>query len=290
MDKLVKSQAGRVAPTLVRPPVFEADTIYGDRPQPLQTTVLDHMVTRMQRTHERRRAAMFVGPAGIGKTTAVEAFRCANADHVIVINVLKRGVTGTQILQQVLRALRLHNGRPIKYITNATEQIWQQLAVEIEHYGQGLPRDARPDLFPLLTIVFDEAQRLTNAALDALRGYNEPHYLCTGTFPLGLIFVGNNELSLEDRGGGSILDEGMRDRLLYADRLNYKFITPEDIASFSQARGITDKSAQKAIAQRFSGERIVRSYRQIERFIDDCNDEAGGGPVTAAIVLSIATL
>lgn len=264
--------------------------VYGERPQPIQTTVLDHMLTRMQRTPDRRRAAMFVGPAGIGKTTAIEAFRAANPGSVIVINVLKRGVTGPQILQQVLRALRNHNGRPVKYITNATEQIWQQLGAEIERYGHDLPRSARPELFPHLTIVFDEAQRLTNAALDALRGYNEPHYQCSGTFPLGMIFVGNNELSLESRDGSSILDEGMRDRLLYAERLNYKFITPDDIAAFVQSHGITDKGAQKSIVTRFSGDRIVRSFRQIERFIDDCKDEAGDDPVTAATVLSIATL
>lgn len=269
---------------------FEEEALYAERPAPIQTTVLDYMVTRMQRTHDRRRSAMFVGPPGLGKSTAIEAFRAANPESVMVVSVLKRGVTGTQVLQQLLRALRAHNGRPANYITNATAQVLQQIGVEIEHAGGGLPRDAGPERFPSLTIVFDEAQRLTNAALDALRGYNEPHYHCAGTFPLGMIFVGNNELSLEDRGGGSILDEGMRDRLLYAARIGYSLVTPDDIKSFAQSLGIADKGALTMIARRFSGERIPRSFRQIERFVDECRDEACGAPVTAEIVNSIPTL
>lgn len=263
--------------------------VYEERPQPIQTMVLDHMLARIQRTHDRRKACVFVGEPGIGKSTAIEAFRASNPGCVIVIR-LQSKVTGTQVLQMLLAALRQHNGKPVGYITNATAQVVQQLGWEIQSYGDDLPRDARPDLFPYLTVIFDEAQYLTKGAIDALRAYNEPHYFCAGTFPLGLVFVGNDQMSLENRRGDSVLDAAMRDRLLYTERLDYNFVTPDDIAAFVQAHGITDKGAQKAIVTRFSGNRIVRSFRQILRFVDDCKDEAGDDPVTAATVLSIATL
>jgi MoxR-like ATPase len=278
--------------------VFEEDVaewrlrqpLYETRPEPLDTTVHAFLLSRMQRTHDRRRGSIFVGPAGIGKSTAIEAFRRANAGSVQVVNVMKRGVTANQVLQQLLRALRTHNSRPSNYISNASEQVIQQISIEIEHAGRGLPRDARPDCFPLLTIVFDEAQRLTNDAMDVLRGYNEKHYICVGTFPIGMIFVGNEKLSLEDRSGVNLLDEGIWDRFLFREKLSYGLILAGDIALFAKSLGVEDEDAIRLIVRRFSGERVVRSFRQIEGFIDRCIDEACGGPITVDIVRATPTL
>ncbi|MBA4050962.1 MAG: hypothetical protein C0472_03585 [Erythrobacter sp.] len=258
-------------------------------PQPIKTSIFEHMYERMKRTHWRRRASVFVGPPGIGKSTAIEAFRAKYPQEVVVVSVLKRGITGPQALQQLLQALRTRNGNPATYITNATSQVQQQIAVEIEKVGGGLPRDTSPERFPLLTIVFDEAQRLTNGAIDALRDYNEPHYRCRGTFPLGLIFVGNNELSLKIASdGNSILDAGMGDRLRYSEHLTYDHVERQDIELYVRSLGVSDDGAVNAIVSAFYGPfGDQRSFRRINDLVEDLVDEALDEPITRDTVRAV---
>ncbi len=246
----------------------------------------------MQRTHDRRRASFFVGPPGIGKSTAIEAFRRANPGVVAVVKVMKRGLTGPQALQQLLLGLRSIREANTTYLTNATSEVQRYLALEIHELGNGLARDQNPALFPHITVVFDEAQRLTNGAIDALRDYNEPHYLCRGSFPIGMIFVGNNELSLKaESGGASILDEGMADRLLYRDRLTYDDVERYDLELFVRAMGVNDCGAIAAIIATFFGQFAQqRSFRRVSDFIDELNDEAMGQPVTALTVRKVLGL
>lgn len=255
----------------------------------IETAVLRRLVARMQRTHERRRASFFVGPPGLGKTTAIEVFRRNNPGTVAVVKVMKRGVTGPQALKQLLLGLRSLENRETVYLTNATADVQRYLAMQIEKLGGNLPRSAEPQLFPRITIVFDEAQRLTNGAIDALRDYNEPHYLCAGTFPIGMVFVGNNELSLELNGNGaSILDEGMADRLLYRERLTYDDIERADLELFARNMGVKDQGAIAAIVSCFFGQfGQQRSFRRVSDFIDELRDEAMDQPITAATVRSV---
>jgi hypothetical protein len=241
----------------------------------------------MQRTHDRRRASFFVGPPGIGKSTAIAAFKAANPANVMVTRITKRGVTGPQALQSMLLALRERQGATTRYVTNATSEVQRYIGIEIEKAGGGLRRDDDEELFPKLTIVFDEAQRLTNGAIDALRDWNEPHYFCAGTFPIGMIFVGNNELSLQAGSGGtSILDEGMQDRLLYRERLTYEHVDRQDIEAFARSRGIADDGAVRAIGAAFAGAKSQRSFRRLSDFIDKVFDESDGGAVTHETVRS----
>ena len=258
----------------------------------LQTNVMRRLVARMQRTHDRRRASFFVGPPGIGKSTAIEAFRRANPGGVAVVKVMKRGLTGPQALQQLLLGLRSIRESATGYLTSATTEVQRYVALEIHKLGNGLARDQDPALFPHITVVFDEAQRLTNGAIDALRDYNEPHFLCRGSFPIGMIFVGNNELSLKaENGGASILDEGMADRLLYRDRLTYDDVERSDLELFVRAMGVSDSGAVAAIIATFFGQFAQqRSFRRVGDFIDELNDEAMGEPVTASTVRKVLGL
>jgi hypothetical protein len=259
--------------------------------EPIPTRILTQMVPRMQRTHDRRRASFFVGPPGIGKSTAIAAFAAANGDSVMVSRITKRGVTGPQALQSMLLALRARVGHETRYVTNATSEVQRYIAVEIEKAGYGRRRDEDAALFPKLTIVFDEAQRLTNGAIDALRDWNEPHYYCAGTFPIGMIFVGNNELSLESgRGGTSILDEGMQDRLLYRERLTYEHVDRADLENFARSVGVVDDGAVAAIGAAFAGPDTQRSFRRLADFIDQLFDEAGDAPVTRETVRAVLSL
>nr|WP_277991046.1 ATP-binding protein [Sphingomonas panni] len=245
----------------------------------------------MQDTHARRRASFFVGPPGIGKSTAINAFAAANPGKVMVEKINKRGVTGRQALQTLLLALRQLSDREGNHVSNATGEVQRQIAVEIERLSGGYRRDDHPELFPKLTIVLDEAQRLTNNAIDALRDWNEPHYFCAGTFPIGMIFVGNNELSLEaGKGGTSILDEGMQDRLLYRKRLTYNDVERADIERFCRVEGIDDDGAVGAIATAFAQQNAQRSFRRLSDFIVTVQRQAGADPVTRDTVRSALAL
>ncbi|WP_380940107.1 AAA family ATPase [Sphingomonas floccifaciens] len=252
--------------------------------------MLSTMVARMQRTHDRRRASFFVGPPGIGKSTAVAAFKAANPDGVMVTRINKRGVTGPQALQSMLLALRQLSGRETRYVTNATSEVQRYIAIEIQNAAGHLGKHSLPATYPKLTIVFDEAQRLTNGAIDALRDWNEPHGFCAGHFPIGLIFVGNNELSLEAKGSGmSILDEGMQDRLLYRERFSYDDVEREDVERFVRAWGITDEGAIDAIGSAFGSQNAQRSFRRLADFLDEVRDQSGGNPVTREVVRTVLT-
>ncbi|MEZ5743418.1 MAG: hypothetical protein R3D89_06755 [Sphingomonadaceae bacterium] len=174
-------------------------------------------------------------------------------------------------------------------MTNATSEVQRYIAIEIEKAGGGLSRDAAPNLFPVADNRFDEAQRLTNGAIDALRDYNERHYLCRGTFPIGMIFVGNNELSLQaSNGGTSILDEGMADRLLYRDRLTYDDVERADVERFARSLGLSDEGAIAAIVQFFfanGGQQ--RSFRRVADLIDELRDEALDNPISIETVRAV---
>lgn len=264
----------------------------------IPTVLQNRLVSRFRRVHEMRGSMVAVGPPGIGKSTAIRVFQCENPRNVMYTRVMKRGVTGPQVLQQFLGALRhldfaerYRFGREPPNSPRSTAEVVRGIASEIEAAGGRRHRDFDPDFFPKLTIVFDEAQRLTNGAIDALRDWNEPHYFCAGTFPIGMIFVGNDELSLEaSRGGLSIIDQGMQDRLLYAERLSYDDVEHADIERFARERGIDDDRAIAAIVSVFAAPRAQRSFRRITNFLDELRDEAGGGPITRDTVRALASL
>ena len=261
----------------------------------LPTTVMRHLMTRMQRTHDKRRASVFIGPVGIGKSTAIEAFRRANSGSVAAISLPDsgRGVTGPQALQHLLRALRSLRGLSTTgYITNANLEVQRYVEIEIEHLGSGLHRSNDPHMFPHVTVVFDEAQNLTSGALGALRAYNEPHYFCRGTFPIGFVFVGNNRLSLEARDDqNSVIDEAMADRLLYRERLTYEDVERSDLEAFVRAMGVADHGAVAAICEGYFGKFAEqRSFRRVSDFVDEVRDEAMGNPITAETVRTVRGL
>lgn len=255
----------------------------------IKTSIHRRLFSRMEKTHRARRASIFVGPPGIGKSTAIQAFQTANPDTVVVARIMRRGVTRTQVLEQLWLALRSRTGQEKVYATTSFARTQHNVDVEIEKVAHNLRRDDDIEKFPLLTVVFDEAQRLTNDAIDVLRDYNEPHGLCRGTFLLGMIFVGNNELSLSPSDNGmSILDMGMADRLKYADRLSYDDVEPADVRQFALANGVDDKGAVEAIVRFFfSGDGQQRSFRKVADLIDELRDEALGEPITAATVAAV---
>ncbi len=137
-----------------------------------------------------------------------------------------------------------------------------------------------------MTIVFDEAQNLSREAIEVLRFANDLHGGYS-PFPIGMIFVGNNEFILKsDQRGQSVLSAAVADRALYNETYAYSDVTDDDLALFVEARGLTDPCALNLVIRHFAT-RGDRSFRRVADLLDDLSEEAGGESVTAASVRAV---
>lgn len=260
----------------------------------VDTSVIRLMKARMRVTHEERGIAVISGPWGIGKTTAINAF----ADHITeggevalcaVVKVepgaTKRGATGGAVMRQALEALRALNGKTLgTQLSNATWTLRQQIYSEIiDLFGD--------ETFVPFTFIFDEAQYLSREAIEMLRYWNDRDRTTT-PFPVGLIFVGNNEFAMaENLGGESVLTGAVRSRLLFEEPLSYDHLDDADLTLFCQSRGISEAGAISRLVAHFGktegrGRRPApkKDLRAVERLIVTLHRRAGEAPVTAAVV------
>lgn len=251
----------------------------------LPTTIARTILSRMQIVHDTRRIAIFSGPPGIGKTTAINAFVSANPGEAEVVTIKKENASSRVVTQYALEAVRRMTGGNIDgHVYTDTYLIGRQFRKEVAKQAayMGFERDA-----VRLTLIFDEAQTLTKPAIEELRHWNDG----AGNdlpYKIGLIFVGNDEFSLKSSGSGqSVISAAVSDRARFIESFSYSDLTDGDLAAFIQAHGIDDAEAVSAIVRRFSGPRAVRSFRRVADLIEDLAMVANGEPVTAEIVRSI---
>lgn len=259
-------------------------------PRPfVDTTIARHIISRLLLTHHERGIVVISGPWGIGKTTAIEAFKSTAAD-VIVVKVepggSKAGASTIAVLQQVSRAIsdmfdeveRKANERSVyalKDCINRNLEKWWPYQDKLLGWNGPLPP---------FTIVFDEAQYLSREAIDYLRYWNDQDRTTT-PFPIGLAFIGNPEFSLDrKRGTESVISGAVRSRALFVESLDYLHITETDLTLFVQSRGITDAKAIGRIVQHYTKDSNVADLRNADRLIPIMHRFANGGPVTAEIV------
>ncbi|HEY9552034.1 MAG TPA: ATP-binding protein [Allosphingosinicella sp.] len=244
----------------------------------------------MELTHQECGISVISGPWGIGKTTAIDAFAGRHECECAVVKVepgaTKRGATAGGVMQRVVEELRRLHDRPLgTQLSNATWTLRSMifsLLSELFLYN-AYDAEAWPNP-PRFTFIFDEAQYLSKEAIDLLRFWND-HDRTTTPFPVGLIFVGNNEFALaESLGGESVLSGAVRSRLLFEVPLAYTHINDTDLTLFAQSRGVTDAGALREFVAYFSQARIKRDLRQAERLLDICRREAPEGKVTADVV------
>lgn len=254
------------------------------------TSITRHMHSRMEATHLRRRIAVFSGPPGIGKTTAIDTFRARFPRDVAVVKIARRNAKEVFVLQNALEALRqLSSPTSLQvpssiwelraYITRAVCQ-WAGIDVAAVRDGE------LPD-FGRLTIIFDEAQNLSRDAIEVLRYWNDADR-CYSPLPIGLIFVGNTEFSLADgKGGPSVISAAVADRAYHIQTFDYEDLSDTDLAAFMAAHGVTDREAITAIIRQLRTQRAVRSLRRLLDLIEDLRDEAGDRPVSAETVRAL---
>ncbi len=250
------------------------------------------MMVRMQVTHERRRISVFAGPPGIGKTTAIDAWRADHPRETAVVKVGRQQAKEGRVLQHVVEAVRELAGMPYVACPPSLWGLRNHLFDAMCNWIGISPSEIRiggPPVagFGRLTLVFDEAQNLSRQAIEALRYWNDPDR-CYGPFPLGLVFVGNSEFSLAQTSpGGSVISDAVADRALYIQTLEYDDLTDDDIRLFVEANDVIDPGAVATILRSFRGARSIRSLRRVRDLIDDLRAAARGQPITRDTVLDV---
>jgi hypothetical protein len=208
---------------------------------------------------------------------------------MVVVKVARRNAREVLVLQHALEGLRRLRGAPSLHFPTSIWELRGDIFNTICGWAGADPNAARrgeyeTEQFPRLTIVFDEAQNLSRDAIESLRYWNDADR-CYAPFPLGLIFVGNNEFSLQsDLDGRSVVSAAVADRALYVQTFDYSDVTDDDIGLYLEAGGITDADAVRGLVGYLNAARVSRSFRRIRDLMDEVMDAANGGPVTVASV------
>ena len=261
----------------------------------IATSIARRLIVRMHATHERRRIAVFAGPPGIGKTTAIDALNRELTDGIVVVKVARRNAREVLVLQHVLDAVRRHAGSPSVHFPSSLWELRSDIFNTICGWAGAEPAAARRAEYPMaefpkLTIVFDEAQNLSREAIEALRYWNDTDR-CYAPFPLGLVFVGNNEFSLQaDLDGRSVISAAVADRALYVQTFDYSDVTDDDIRLYLEAKGIMDEAALSALIRHINERHVSRSFRRTQDLAEELIETACGKPVTVELVRDMLAL
>jgi hypothetical protein len=259
--------------------------------KPIETSVVRFIRARLEVTHQERAICVISGPWGIGKTTAVDSFAMTRGDGCIVVKVEQgssvRGASPISVLQQTLEAVRPHIGRtPRAALSNAYWSLRQMLYNYLNEW-RGQREEVGPDRFPLLSIVFDEAQYLSRQSIEMLRYWNDDDRTTT-PFPVGLVFIGNTEFLLEENlNGYSALSGAVRSRALFVETLDYNDVTDEDIVSVMTSRGDYEPDAIPPILSYFRQRRVRRDIRNLMRFDEIFRRRHPNGPVPPHVVRAV---
>lgn len=257
----------------------------------VETSVARHIASRCTVTDEERGICVIAGAWGMGKTTALVQYQRDNPLNVVYVKVdpgsSKKGAACSTTMLLVLEAIEAQLGVAERHtVNNAYWALRLSLYNSIKHWQRQFFESDDPSS-ERLTFVFDEAQYLSREAIEMLRFWNDDARSAM-PFPVGLIFVGNNEFALkEDNTGQSVLSGAVRSRALFIESLDYADVSDADLVLFFQSRGITDAAALAAIVSYFSQRGVRRDLRNAERFVGVFKRRAGTSPVTAATVLAV---
>ncbi len=261
----------------------------------IATSIARRLIVRMHAAHDRRRIAVFSGPPGIGKTTAIDALCREIPDGAVVVKVARRNAREVLVLQHVLDAVRRLAGSPSVHFPSSLWELRNDIFSTICGWAGAEPAAARRAEyqvadFPKLTLVFDEAQNLSREAIESLRYWNDADR-CYAPFPLGLVFVGNNEFSLQtDLDGRSVISAAVADRALYVQTFDYGDVTDDDIRLYLEASGIVDEGALGALIGHVNERRSSRSFRRIQDLVEELTETAAGKPATVEAVRELLAL
>lgn len=250
------------------------------------TSVARQLLRRLEVTHEECGIAVLSGPWGIGKTTAINEFERANEGQCVVVKVeqtSKRGASAVTTMQYLIEAMRGPLGKSERPALGYS--FWELRRILYSYFLKQFGPDVEhPEHWPTFTLIFDEAQYLSRDAIEMLRYCNDSDRTTT-PFPVGLVFIGNNEFALKEDGSGeSPLSGAVRSRALFIEELEYADVTDTDLILFAQSRGVSHPAALSAFVGHFSKPRVKRDLRNADRLLSAVRRRAGEGAISVEII------
>jgi DNA transposition AAA+ family ATPase len=233
------------------------------------TSVWKYLLSRMNAVHGHRAMGAFAGPPGIGKSTSIASFVAEHPGRVAVVRVRQPSAKAILVQQHMLDAIRAASGSPYYHaLADWSGRAWSGCGGDEEQ--------------PRLTIVFDEAQTLAPVSIEMLRFWNDG---VGDVYPIGMVFMGNHEFRIDDSDGqASFLSAAVASRTPYRKTFSYADLSDDDLSLFIEAKGDVQPEALALLLAHCKARRTNRDLRRLDRELGDLVAEAGGGPITAAIV------
>lgn len=251
------------------------------------TSVARQLLRRLEVTHEECGIAVLSGPWGIGKTTAINQFVKDHEGQCAVVKVeqtSKRGASAVTTMQYLIEAMRGEIGKSERPALGYS--FWELRRILYSYFQKAFDCED-PECQPTFTLIFDEAQYLSRDAIEMLRYCNDTDRTTT-PFPVGLVFVGNNEFALKEDGSGeSPISGAVRSRALFIEELEYADVTDTDLILFAQSRGVSNAAALSAFVAHFSKPKVKRDLRNADRLLSAIRRRAGDGTITDQLINSV---
>ena len=253
------------------------------------TSIWRFLVSRINAAHAGRKLAVFAGPPGIGKTTAISSVAAENPGRIAVVRVRQNNAKPGMVLHSALRAVRAMSGSLQIAEPGNRSRLERTFDKELMFWREVIQTDAMwEEDHPRLTIVFDEAQTLHEDSIDMLRHWNDGSEEMHG---VGIVFVGNHDFRIDgDDKGPSFLKPAVRSRASFMRSFSYSDLTDDDLTLIADAKADFAPDGMKAFLAYARRRHTNRDLRPLTRDLDDLAADAEGGTITDATVRTFFNL
>jgi hypothetical protein len=245
----------------------------------ISTNVTRRSVAIISRAHAKRAIVAISGPAGIGKTAAIQLAKRKYCDRVIIVTPRQVNTPAREALRLTINALRARTGvSPIEGEAS-TELMQRKLVMKLRMwFGGRFVMELVKGSPVRATIIFDESQNLSLRAIVAMRDLNNAAPLLRRP-TIGLVFVGETSSGRSD---WTEVVAGAGDHPGSIERFNYNDLPDDDIQRVVQANGLKSPAAMAALLDYCRQQPANRDLRAVVRIVRDAKHAAGSEIPSAA--------